>query len=240
MIKGAFAEVDPSKFDQLRRLARGSQGARSPTRARPTASRTTPVAVSPPGARTSPEGSASRPLRRPTTSSPPPWTRSRRRRATSSAPGTSRRRDWYAAMSFVYDAGGSIAKKDGDKWKANLSSPESHQGPRPTSRPLLDKYMKGDKTKDESDRHDVYGQGKSAPDLRRGLGGRRRRRPEDRQDRRQAQGQARDLRDARPVRQGPARSSSAVPTSPSRSSPRRRTSPPSGSTPSPAPRARRA
>ena len=27
-------------------------------------------------------------------------------------------RDWYAAMSFVYDAGGSIAKEDGGQWKA--------------------------------------------------------------------------------------------------------------------------
>jgi N,N'-diacetylchitobiose transport system substrate-binding protein len=63
-------------------------------------------------------------------------------------------RDWYAAMSFVYDAGGSIAKEEGGTWKANLSSPESVKG-------LNDKYMHGDKTKDESDRYIVYGQGKS-------------------------------------------------------------------------------
>jgi N,N'-diacetylchitobiose transport system substrate-binding protein len=69
-------------------------------------------------------------------------------------------RDWYAAMSFVYDAGGSIAKQDGDTWKANLSSPESIKGLKEYKN-VIDKYMHGDKTKDESDRYIVYGQGKS-------------------------------------------------------------------------------
>jgi len=70
-------------------------------------------------------------------------------------------RDWYAAMSFVYDAGGSIAKEEGGQWKANLSSPESLKGLN-DFKSILDKYMHGDKTKDESDRYIVYGQGKSA------------------------------------------------------------------------------
>ncbi|MFD7000983.1 extracellular solute-binding protein [Streptomyces mirabilis] len=70
-------------------------------------------------------------------------------------------RDWYAAMSFVYDAGGSIAKEDGGQWKANLSSPESIKGLNDW-KTIVDKYMHGDKTKDESDRYIVYGQGKSA------------------------------------------------------------------------------
>ncbi|MFJ8359222.1 extracellular solute-binding protein [Streptomyces sp. NPDC093984] len=70
-------------------------------------------------------------------------------------------RDWYAAMSFVYDAGGSIAKQDGGQWKANLSSPESLKG-LSEFKTVIDKYMHGDKTKDESDRYIVYGQGKSA------------------------------------------------------------------------------
>jgi N,N'-diacetylchitobiose transport system substrate-binding protein len=70
-------------------------------------------------------------------------------------------RDWYAAMSFVYDAGGSIAKEDGGTWKANLSSPESVKG-LTAFKNVVDKYMHGDKTKDESDRYIVYGQGKSA------------------------------------------------------------------------------
>jgi N,N'-diacetylchitobiose transport system substrate-binding protein len=70
-------------------------------------------------------------------------------------------RDWYAAMSFVYDAGGSIAKDDGGTWKGNLSSPESLKG-LTAFKDVIDKYMHGDKTKDESDRPIVYGQGKSA------------------------------------------------------------------------------
>ncbi|MEV6790947.1 extracellular solute-binding protein [Streptomyces sp. NPDC051320] len=70
-------------------------------------------------------------------------------------------RDWYAAMSFVYDAGGSIAKEDGGQFKANLSSAESIKGLNEYKH-VLDAYMHGDKTKDESDRPIVYGQGKSA------------------------------------------------------------------------------
>lgn len=70
-------------------------------------------------------------------------------------------RDWYAAMSFVYDAGGSIATDEGGQWKANLSSPESVKGLNEFKN-VVDKYMHGDKTKDESDRYIVYGQGKSA------------------------------------------------------------------------------
>ncbi|MCH0564021.1 MULTISPECIES: extracellular solute-binding protein [unclassified Streptomyces] len=69
-------------------------------------------------------------------------------------------RDWYAAMSFVYDAGGSIAKDEGGQWKADLSSPESVKG-LTEFKNVVDKYMHGDKTKDESDRYIVYGQGKS-------------------------------------------------------------------------------
>ncbi|WP_432134015.1 extracellular solute-binding protein [Streptomyces sp. bgisy154] len=67
-------------------------------------------------------------------------------------------RDWYAAMSFVYDAGGSIAEEQGGQWKANLSSPESVKG-LTEFKNVVDKYMHGDKTKDESDRYIVYGQG---------------------------------------------------------------------------------
>ncbi|MGW5099258.1 extracellular solute-binding protein [Streptomyces sp. NPDC004100] len=70
-------------------------------------------------------------------------------------------RDWYAAMSFVYDAGGAIAKENGGQWKASLSSPESLKG-LTEYKTVLDTYMHGDKTKDESDRPIVFGQGKSA------------------------------------------------------------------------------
>ncbi|MEU4350676.1 extracellular solute-binding protein [Streptomyces sp. NPDC023838] len=69
-------------------------------------------------------------------------------------------RDWYVAMSYVYDAGGSIAKEDGGTFKGNLSSPESLKGLNEYKN-ILDKYMHGDKTKDEADRPIVYGQGKS-------------------------------------------------------------------------------
>jgi N,N'-diacetylchitobiose transport system substrate-binding protein len=70
-------------------------------------------------------------------------------------------RDWYAAMSFVYDAGGAIATESGGRWKASLSSPESLKG-LTEFKNVVDSYMHGDKTKDESDRYIVYGQGKSA------------------------------------------------------------------------------
>jgi N,N'-diacetylchitobiose transport system substrate-binding protein len=69
-------------------------------------------------------------------------------------------RDWYAAMSFVFDAGGAIAKEEGGQWKASLSSPESLKGLN-EFKTVLDTYMHGDKTKDEADRYIVYGQGKS-------------------------------------------------------------------------------
>ncbi|MFC4506490.1 MULTISPECIES: extracellular solute-binding protein [Streptomyces] len=69
-------------------------------------------------------------------------------------------RDWYAAMSFVYDAGGSIAVESGGQWKGNLSSADSIKGLNEFKN-VVDKYMHGDKTKDESDRYIVYGQGKS-------------------------------------------------------------------------------
>lgn len=69
-------------------------------------------------------------------------------------------RDWYAAMSFVYDAGGSIAEESGGEWKANLSSPESLKG-LTEFKNVVDRYMHGDKTKDESDRYIVYGQGRT-------------------------------------------------------------------------------
>ncbi|MGY1497672.1 extracellular solute-binding protein [Streptomyces sp. QTS52] len=70
-------------------------------------------------------------------------------------------RDWYAGMSFVYDAGGSIAEESGGQWKASLSSPESVKG-LTEFKNVIDKYMHGDKTKDESDRYIVYGQGRTS------------------------------------------------------------------------------
>lgn len=71
-------------------------------------------------------------------------------------------RDWYAAMSFVADAGGAIAKLGTDgKWTASLEDPSSIKG-LTTWKDVIGKYMHGDLTKDEADRYIVYGQGKSA------------------------------------------------------------------------------
>lgn len=70
-------------------------------------------------------------------------------------------RDWYAAMSFVYDAGGAIAEKHGDTWRGTLSAPASLKGLKEYKK-IIDAYMHGDRTKDESDRYIVYGQGRSA------------------------------------------------------------------------------
>ena len=70
-------------------------------------------------------------------------------------------RDWYAAMSFVYDAGGSIAKEDGRPVEGATSPRPSRVKGLTEFKNVVDKYMHGDKTKDESDRYIVYGQGKS-------------------------------------------------------------------------------
>jgi N,N'-diacetylchitobiose transport system substrate-binding protein len=68
---------------------------------------------------------------------------------------------WYAAMSFVYDAGGSIAKQDGDKWAGNLASPESVEG-LTTWKALVDKYSRADKRGNEENQAQVFAQGKAA------------------------------------------------------------------------------
>jgi N,N'-diacetylchitobiose transport system substrate-binding protein len=68
---------------------------------------------------------------------------------------------WYAAMAWVYGAGGSIAKQDGGKWTGNLSSTESKTGLQKWA-DLVKKYSKGDRTKDESDQDAIFAQGHSA------------------------------------------------------------------------------
>jgi N,N'-diacetylchitobiose transport system substrate-binding protein len=70
-------------------------------------------------------------------------------------------RDWYTGMSFVKDAGGAIAKEQGGTWKASLSSAESMKGLE-NWKAVIDRYMHGDKNKDDADRPVVYGQGKAA------------------------------------------------------------------------------
>jgi N,N'-diacetylchitobiose transport system substrate-binding protein len=57
---------------------------------------------------------------------------------------------WYAALTFVNDAGGSIAKQGSDgKWVAQLSSPESIQGLTRWN-DLVQKLYRGDKAIDEA------------------------------------------------------------------------------------------
>lgn len=70
-------------------------------------------------------------------------------------------RYWYSAMSYVYDAGGSIAEDDGGEWKGNLSSAESKKGLE-TWADLVEKYYHGDKTKDEQGQGQVMAQDKAA------------------------------------------------------------------------------
>ncbi|MFD7641909.1 extracellular solute-binding protein [Kitasatospora sp. NPDC059795] len=68
-------------------------------------------------------------------------------------------RYWYAAMAFVKDAGGEIAVKDGDHWKASLSSPKSVAGLTEWKR-LIDTYYVGDRAKDNGDQPGVVAQGR--------------------------------------------------------------------------------
>jgi N,N'-diacetylchitobiose transport system substrate-binding protein len=68
---------------------------------------------------------------------------------------------WYAAMAWVYGAGGSIAKQDGGKWKGNLEDPASEQGLTKWA-DLAKKYSKGDPTKDENDQDAIFAQGHTA------------------------------------------------------------------------------
>jgi N,N'-diacetylchitobiose transport system substrate-binding protein len=64
---------------------------------------------------------------------------------------------WYAAMSFVYGAGGSIASNSGNTWTGQLSSPQSQQGLAAWQK--LTTYSKGGATKDESDQDAIMAQG---------------------------------------------------------------------------------
>jgi N,N'-diacetylchitobiose transport system substrate-binding protein len=66
---------------------------------------------------------------------------------------------WYAAMSYVYDQGGSIAKKDGDQWAGNLSAPESIEGLKQW-KAAVDKWSRADKRGNEEKQAQVFAQGK--------------------------------------------------------------------------------
>jgi N,N'-diacetylchitobiose transport system substrate-binding protein len=64
---------------------------------------------------------------------------------------------WYAAMSFVYGAGGSIATQSGGKWTGNLASSSSVTGLNNWKK--LTTYSVGGATKDEADQDAVMSQG---------------------------------------------------------------------------------
>jgi len=68
--------------------------------------------------------------------------------------------DWYFAMSFVYDFGGSIAKTSKGKWLGNLDSPQSIAG-LTAYKNFWTAVSKASKTSDENHPapYDVYSQG---------------------------------------------------------------------------------
>jgi N,N'-diacetylchitobiose transport system substrate-binding protein len=67
-------------------------------------------------------------------------------------------KNWYAAMSFVYGAGGSIASQSGGTWTGQLSSSQSQQGLTAWQK-IATTYSKGGATKDESDQDAIMAQG---------------------------------------------------------------------------------
>ena len=71
--------------------------------------------------------------------------------------------DWYFAMSFVYDFGGSIATQVSGKWKGNLTSPRSLAG-LAAYKAFYSAASRASKTTDEThpNPYDVYAQGQAA------------------------------------------------------------------------------
>lgn len=65
---------------------------------------------------------------------------------------------WYAAMSFVHDAGGAIATDDGGKWTAQLESAPAQQGLENWKK-LATQYSVGGATKNEADQDAVMAKG---------------------------------------------------------------------------------
>jgi N,N'-diacetylchitobiose transport system substrate-binding protein len=67
-------------------------------------------------------------------------------------------KNWYAAMSFVYGAGGSIATHSDGKWTGGLASTESQQGLENWKK-IATTYSVGGATKDEADQDNIMAQG---------------------------------------------------------------------------------
>ena len=67
-------------------------------------------------------------------------------------------KNWYAALSFVYGAGGAVATQSNGKWSGGLSSPQAQQGLANWAR-LAKDYSKGGATKNEADQDAIMSQG---------------------------------------------------------------------------------
>lgn len=65
---------------------------------------------------------------------------------------------WYAAMTFVHDAGGTIATNDGGKWTAQLESAQAQKG-LANWKKLATQYSVGGATKNEADQDAVMAKG---------------------------------------------------------------------------------
>jgi N,N'-diacetylchitobiose transport system substrate-binding protein len=65
---------------------------------------------------------------------------------------------WYAALPYIWDAGGDIAAQSGGQWKGTLSSPESQKGLK-TLADMVGQLSKADKTGDEAKQDQAFVQG---------------------------------------------------------------------------------
>jgi N,N'-diacetylchitobiose transport system substrate-binding protein len=65
---------------------------------------------------------------------------------------------WYAALPFIWDHGGDIAKQEGDQWRGVLDSPESQQGLAELKK-LVDCCSRADKSGDEAKQDQAFAQG---------------------------------------------------------------------------------
>ena len=65
---------------------------------------------------------------------------------------------WYAALPFVWDFGGDIAKQEGDQWRGTLDSAEAQQGLGQLQQ-LVDCCSRADKSGDEAKQDQTFAQG---------------------------------------------------------------------------------
>jgi N,N'-diacetylchitobiose transport system substrate-binding protein len=70
-------------------------------------------------------------------------------------------KNWYAAMSFVYGAGGKIAEQSNGQWAGGLESAQAQQGLKQWQ-VLATKYSVGGATKDEADQDAIMALGHTA------------------------------------------------------------------------------